>query len=390
MTSNTEYYDTLGVSKTASTREIKKAYKKLAFKWHPDKNPDAKEESEKMFKKILEAYEVLSDPEKRHIYDQLGKEGLQNQGFVPPNINEIFKQFRSKPQHIVPPIRSVIEVTLKELFEGKQFAQEIERYTMCTSCDHTGYTDKMKHTCTVCNGSKFITQIIQIGPGMIQQMRRPCHGCNGTGRNGDHSECGECSGKCVVLESYIVEGHIEPGMTDGNVIKIKNIGNEIPPENKDRYDRGVVEIIVKEKPHPLFVRTIDQLNLNPEDLSIIYNIPLENALCGFIKKIKHLDGRKLYVQENDVIKDGEIKIVPGEGMPIRGNPSQRGNLLIKYNVIFPSSLSTKHKKEIYKILTNKNLIKRTPSPSNVNVLTQSITLDSPTVGNSEQSQCKVQ
>jgi len=386
--SNTEYYNVLGINKSATTREVKKAYRKLAMRWHPDKNPDNKEESTEKFKKIVEAYEILSDPKKRKVYDQFGKDGLKNQGFDP---SQIFKHFMKKPKYIVPPVKSIIEVTLEELYIGKHFEQEVERYSLCDECNHTGFEDKAKHICNACNGSKFITQIIQIGPGIMQQMSRPCITCNGTGKDGTYENCKKCLGKCVVLEPYTVRGYIQPGMMEGNIIKFKDVGNEIPPEHKDECARGSIEIVVKEIDHPLFSRNIDQLNLNAEDLCIIYDVPLEDALCGFIKKIKQLDGRKLFIQENEIIKDGEIKIIPGEGMPIHGNISNKGNLLIKYNVTFPKSLTIIQKKKIYKILTNRNLIEINPSPDSTNVLTQSITLDSPS-SDSEQHEpeCKVQ
>ena len=161
------YYDTLEISKTASKEEIQKAYKKMALKWHPDRNPTNKEKAEEMFKKIGEAHEVLMDDNKRSIYDKFGEEGLKNgaggnpfegSGFNPfdlfsnmfaggmPNMNMGGNRNEEKP------IIHEIKCTLKDTYVGAKRTEHIERLIFCNGCDATGFKDKQKHTCSTCNG----------------------------------------------------------------------------------------------------------------------------------------------------------------------------------------------------------------------------------------------
>src|SRR5438046_759399 len=148
---NLSYYEILGVGKTASDEELKKKKRELAIKYHPDRLPeDKKDWGTEMFKKVQEAYDVLSDPKKRKIYDKFGKEGLQNGGMDPTmggfNPEDLFPGiFKSKKNNKIAPIKIRLDVSLENLYLGKEFDYEIERFTLCKNCDNTGFSDKQKH-----------------------------------------------------------------------------------------------------------------------------------------------------------------------------------------------------------------------------------------------------
>ncbi len=355
------YYDILGIEKNASVDKIKKAYRKLVVKWHPDKNPDNVEEATAKFKGIQEAYEVLKDPKKRQMYDAYGKDGLNNNGLNNNgfDMDDLFgNMFRRQKRVVVPPVKCVIKLTLEELYNGKEIQQEIERYSLCKNCNNTGNADKMDHKCGVCRGKGFVVHISSIGPGIMQQMRRPCHVCRGNGKDKNVKKCDKCKGNCVIKEKYVIKMHIDPGMMGGKIIGIENCGNEIPSDVNTEYKRGLVELIIEEIPHPLFKRGIVVNNhLHPADLCIEFNITLSDALCGFNRTFIHLDKRKLYINENTIIKDNEIKIIPNEGMPTFDGYSNsnrnKGDLYIKYCIKYPENLSNTKKKILYKCLNSK-------------------------------------
>lgn len=345
------YYDILGVTKNASLKEIRKAYKKLAKKWHPDKNPDNMEMATQKFKDMREAFEVLKDPQKRQMYDTHGKDGLKESGF---NVNDIFSNlFKHQHRRVISSVKCIVELTLEELYCGKKIRQEINRHSLCKKCNSTGNVDKKPHKCMTCNGQGVVIQMFSIGPGRIQQMQRPCHICKGTGRNTNVQKCDKCKGNCVINEKHTIEIDIKPGLVNGNRIGVENCGNEIPSD-ANTYTRGMVEIIIKEIPHPVFKRNMvmNGGHINPANLFMELDISLSEALCGFVRTFEHLDKRKLYIHENYVISDNEIKIIPNEGMVIPNNfNNKRGDLYIKYNVIYPTNISNSKKKILFQCLT---------------------------------------
>jgi len=370
------YYNILGIEKNASIDKIKKAYKKLVVKWHPDKNPNNIEEATAKFKEIQEAYEVLKDPKKRQIYDTYGKDGLNNNGLNNNgfDMNDIFGHiFKQQKREVVPPVKYVIELTLEELYNGKEIQQEIERYSLCKNCDNTGNADKMNHKCGACKGRGFVVHISSIGPGIMQQTHRPCHVCRGNGKDKNVKKCSKCKGNCVIKEKYVIKTYINPGMMDGQIIGIKNCGNEIPSDTNTAHKRGLIELIIKELPHPIF-KHIEVVNNHSADLCIEFNITLSDALCGFNRTFVHLDKRKLYINENTVIKDNEIKIIPNEGMPTfnRYRNRNKGDLYIKYCIKYPENLSNTKKKILYKCLNSKPYKQPIPPQHHEKIQTTSV------------------
>ena len=355
------YYNVLELSKNATDVEIKKKYRELAVKYHPDKvSVDKKEEATQKFKEISEAYTIISDPEKRKLYDQFGKDGLNGMagmsdthGFNPHDIfNNIFGGMggmggmpfnQQKPQ--VKPIELIINVTLENLFTGLVINKSYERDNICIKCDATGFIDKKPHNCPKCKGNKKITQRMQLGPGIIQQISVDCNDCNGTGINKN------ADGKCkhclfgIIKETNTIKITIKPGMVHRQYIEILNEGHTLPNGTK-----GPVVAVINQEEHKIYKRYSRFAN----NLQIMLEISLADALCGFTKELKHVSNKTIYIKSNDIIKDNSIKIIKKEGMPSQ-HTSSIGDLIIKFIISYPDNITADNKKKLYKLLTDKDI-----------------------------------
>ncbi|KAI8853237.1 hypothetical protein BC829DRAFT_383160 [Chytridium lagenaria] len=294
-----DYYKILGVGKSASKREIKKAYKELSKKYHPDKNQGDKT-AEGKFVELAQAYEVLSDDEKRRIYDQYGEEGLQGNNQKFHNPFDIFQQCG-------PEIKMDLYVTLEELFNGESIEVDMNKQVICPICRGSGAknADDVKK-CTQCNGSgaRIVRQML--GPGIYQQMQTTCDVCGVT---------------------------IERGMSDGQHILFENEGDEHPDTTA-----GDLIFTIKTQPHDTFTR-------NGLDLNIKRAISLRDALLGFEFKLKHLDGKDVLIERKGLLRSP----VKEQGMPKHNYPSERGSLFIQYSVDLPEKLSSEQIKLIEKL-----------------------------------------
>lgn len=330
-TKEQSYYEILEVDKLADHQIIKKAYHNLSRKYHPDKLPNEKKAfGEAKIKEINEAYAVLSYPDKRKLYDKYGKEGLQevNSGFVP--------RFR------IPTIKVPLKVTLEELYMGKSVTIEFERKNICAECDMTGAKDKKRHKCRKCSGLGKVRQAVQHGP-FIQEQIVNCIACKGLRIDPSTEVCPECGGKAYQTEKCKITKEIPPG-SDEQII-LHNIGDELPAEIRHHgVERGVVVLILEETEHEIFKRC------NEADLLIGIELSLEEALCGFKRVIRHLDGRKLAIIETDPIDFGTRKVVQGEGMKLQSGGY--GNLIIQFSFKMPTSLSEEQKRTLYSCLAN--------------------------------------
>jgi DnaJ family protein A protein 2 len=350
--SESDYYARLGVKRNATAEEIKKGYRKLALKYHPDKNPSR--EASEQFKLLSEAYEVLINDEKRSIYDKYGEEGLKEGGFRHGNARNIFEQFFSggpfgfsshfggnEPQRQKDMVKQ-LDVSLEELYNGKTRKMKITRRIICKACDGNGTKVKGANVqCVSCNGRgvKIVTQ--QLGPGMISQSQSVCNICRGSGKSiRPQDRCPSCSGEKTVPEEKIVEVHVEKGMKNGDKIVLYGEADEEPG-----VPTGNIMFIIRQKPHTTFQR-------EGHDLITVKKILLVDALCGFEQIITHLDGRVLLLksQPGEVIKPEEIKEIRSEGMPIHKTPYQKGNLYVKFEVTFPDTINPKHLSVIRKSL----------------------------------------
>ncbi|XP_041794281.1 dnaJ homolog subfamily A member 1 [Chelmon rostratus] len=328
MVHETGYYDLLGVSPQATPEEIKKAYRKLALKYHPDKNPS---EGDK-FKHISQAYEVLSNPEKRNLYDQGGeqaiKEGGMGGGSSPMDIFNMFfggggrMQRERRGKNVV----HQMGVTLEEMYKGTTRKLGLQKNVICEKCDGYGGKKGALEKCSNCKGKGVQIKVQQIGPGMIQQIQSMCSECQGQGEKFNSKDrCKNCNGHKVERTKKILEVNIDKGMKDGQRITFHGEGDQEPG-----LEPGDVIIVLDQKDHPVFQRQDDNLMMT-------MNIKLVEALCGFKKTIQTLDSRTIVITSlpGEVIKHDDIKCVQNEGMPIYRDPYEKGQLIIQFQVEFP-------------------------------------------------------
>ncbi|XP_029909819.1 dnaJ homolog subfamily A member 4 [Myripristis murdjan] len=328
MVHETGFYDLLGVNPKASADEIKKAYRKLALKYHPDKNPSEGER----FKLISQAYDVLSDPKKRDLYDQGGeqaiKEGGMSGGGSPMDIFNMFfggggrMQRERKGKNVV----HQLSVTLEEMYNGTTRKLGLQKNVICEKCDGYGGKKGTLEKCSTCKGRGVQVKVQQIGPGMIQQIQSMCGDCQGQGEKfSSKDRCKNCNGHKVERKKKILEVHIDKGMRDGQRITFHGEGDQEPG-----LDPGDVIIVLDQKEHDVFQRQDDNLVMKMD-------IKLVDALCGFKKTVCTLDNRTLIIgtQPGEVVKHNDIKCVQNEGMPLYREPYEKGQLIIQFQVEFP-------------------------------------------------------
>lgn len=327
MVHETDYYDLLGVSPTASADELKKAYRKLALKYHPDKNPSEGER----FKLISQAYEVLSDPQKRDLYDQGGEQAIKEGGMGGGSPMDVFNMFfggggRMQRERRGKNVVHQLGVTLEEMYLGSTRKLGLQKNVICEKCEGYGGKKGALEKCSNCKGKGVQIKVQQIGPGMIQQIQSMCSDCQGQGEKFNSKDrCKNCHGHKVERKKKILEVHIDKGMKDGQKITFHGEGDQEPG-----LEPGDVIIVLDQKEHPVFQRQED-------DLVMKMKIKLAEALCGFKKIVLTLDNRPLIINSTpgQVIKHGDIKCVQNEGMPLYRDPYEKGQLIIHFEVEFP-------------------------------------------------------
>ncbi|KAM8960337.1 dnaJ homolog subfamily A member 4-like isoform 1-T1 [Pelodytes ibericus] len=332
MVKETGYYDTLGVKPTATPDEIKKAYRKLALKYHPDKNPS---EGEK-FKLISQAYEVLSDLKKRDIYDQGGEQAIKEGGMSGGNFSspmDIFDMFfggggRMNREKRGKNVVHQLSISLEDLYNGTTRKLALQKNVICDKCEGHGGKKGASEKCVTCKGRGIQVIVQQLAPGMVQQIQTMCSDCRGEGvRINPKDRCKQCNGNKVVRDKKVLEVHIKKGMKDGQKIVFHGEGDQEPG-----LEPGDVVIVLDQRDHEVFQRQDDNLIMKLE-------IHLVEALCGFQKTINTMDGRILLIKSSpgDVIKHGHVKCVQNEGMPLQRDPFEKGLLIIQFVVNFPNN-----------------------------------------------------
>ena len=312
MVKDTKFYDVLGVSPDADESKLKTAYRKGALKHHPDKNAHDPEAAEK-FKEISHAYETLSDPQKRQLYDQYGEEGLEQGGMGGGGMaaEDLFAQFfggggggfggmfgggmRDQGPKKARTIHHVHKVSLEDIYRGKVSKLALQKSVICPKCDGRGGKEGAVKTCQGCNGAGMKTMMRQMGP-MIQRFQTVCPDCNGEGESiRDKDRCKQCNGKKTIIERKVLHVHVDKGVQNGTKIDFRGEGDQMPG-----VQPGDVQFEIEQKPHPRFQRKGDDLFYHAE-------IDLLTALAGGAIYIEHLDDRWLTVE----ILPGEV-ISPGK------------------------------------------------------------------------------
>jgi DnaJ-related protein SCJ1 len=335
-----DFYEVLGLEKTADDKAIKKAYRRLATAAHPDKNPDDPKANEK-FAEIGNAYEVLSDPEKRQKYDMYGEDGLKPDGGGGGGGFGDFFGFGGRQQggdeKRKNAITMDIEVTLQELYLGSSRTVRLRRQILCPACRGTGAKDGEVEKCRRCDGKGFTIERRQVGPGFIQQVQVPCGKCGNTGRI-SKAECPVCEGKKVQTGDKELEVYIEQGMPDGSEVLFEGEGDQGPGEAPAH-----IKFYARTRPHKLFTRDGD-------DLHVDVHISLLESLLGFSRTIEHLDGHAVSIERTGVTKPGAKELIQQEGMPVHNFPSDRGNLVANFIIDLPAKLTDEQKAALGKIL----------------------------------------
>ncbi|ONI01567.1 hypothetical protein PRUPE_6G146900 [Prunus persica] len=352
---NTRYYEILGVSQNASHDDLKKAYKKAAIKNHPDKGGDPEK-----FKELAQAYDVLSDPEKREIYDQYGEDALKEGmggGGGGHDPFDIFSSFfggspfgagggssRGRRQRRGEDVVHSLKVSLEDIYLGTSKKLSLSRNVLCSKCNGKGSKSGASLKCAGCQGTGMKVTIRHLGPSMIQQMQHACNECKGTGETiSDKDRCTQCKGEKVVQEKKVLEVIVEKGMQSGQKISFPGEADEAP-----ETVTGDIVFIIHQKEHPKFKR-------KGEDLFVEHSLSLTEALCGFQFVLTHLDGRQLLIKSNpgEVVKPDSFKAINDEGMPLYQRPFMKGKLYIHFNVDFPESLNPEQVKALEAILPSK-------------------------------------
>lgn len=351
-----DYYEVLGVQKNASEDEIKRAYKKMAIQYHPDRNPGDKEAEEK-FKEAAEAYEVLHDPQKRQRYDQFGFDAVSGVGggggFT--DVNDIFSAFgdifesmgfggfggfgggrgrRQKPVYKGRDQRLRVELTLEEIVNGTTKKFKIKNDVVCDHCHGSGSEDGKVETCTRCGGSGVVVQTHQSVFGMMQSQS-VCPDCHGEGTV-IKNKCHDCHGEGIKPGESIIEVNFPAGLAEGMVLNLDGKGGAGPHNGVP----GDLQIIIKEKENDTFLRDGNDLVYN-----LLLTIP--QAVLGCSLEVPTIDG-KAKINIAPGTQPGTVLRLRGKGIPeVQGyNRGQRGDEVINISVYMPETLSRDEKEAL--------------------------------------------
>lgn len=402
MTDHVNYYDILEIPQGSEIDEVEKAFKKLAKKWHPDKNKNNKE-AEKKYKDITEAYSILTDENKKQVYDKFGIDGLRggvgetthtgpeqvfqimNQmgmGGMLGNMMGMMQQREQEDENCgISNVQVPLQILLEDAYTGKKIKQNVKRLDLCSKCEGTGAKNKEQDTtCTVCNGNSKMTA----------HMGMMCGACKNTGFNPAIEKCKKCNGKKGIETEVEVEVTVPRGVFNKTRIILKEEGHEIPKnrtfkgKHKDRSDLEFIILSPNESEDGKLKRGVELIEnvVDPSDMFTTIEIPFVDSLSGFVHEIDHLDGHKVKVCFPDSCRHMDMLVVKGEGMPRLGKNKivikkgddytepknvEFGNLVVQVEVQHPKELEMDSdvKAKVVKLLGGKQFKTQKGVPNSI-------------------------
>lgn len=368
--SKRDYYDVLGVSKSSSAEEIKKAYRKLAIKFHPDKNPNDKTAEDK-FKEAAEAYEILSNPEKKQRYDHYGHAGVGGAsgngggyGGGGMNMEDIFSQFgdifgggggspfdsffggggqQSRGGRRVAKgtnLRIKVKLTLEEIANGTEKKIKVNKQITCKTCDGSGAKDRNSvSTCQTCGGSGAVRRVTNTILGQMQTTST-CPTCNGSGSQ-ITAKCTSCHGEGIVRGEETITINIPAGVSDGMQLSMSGKGNAAPNGGVP----GDLIILIEEVAHETLKR---------EGNNVVYDLHVSiiDAALGYSAEVPTIDG-KAKIKIEPGTQSGKLLRLKGKGLP-EINSYHRGDQIIHINIWTPKALSSEERSMLEKLRESPN------------------------------------
>lgn len=342
MENKKSYYEILGVDKNASEDDIKKSYRKLALKYHPDrlvnKSEEEKKEAESKFKEITEAYDVLSNPEKKRKYDNGGINWEDFMGGFNPfsGMGDIFNMGGSRNRvNKGKDCKVTISITLQEAYKGGKKNVSYNNCEPCEECKGTGNANGVESKCQYCKGTGIISDMKQMGPGSFSMSQKPCHHCGGTGKI-ITNPCKKCNGSGFTYKINTIEIDIPIGVVNGMYMKIAGKGGK-PIGTGVNGDLIVMFEIIN-----------DYYFERPDEVNLLHHewIPFNECLLGFEKEFKTIDGGTVKVVAPELTPDGHSFIFKGKGMPHPNNPNFIGDYAVIIHYKLPTSLTKEQKKKL--------------------------------------------
>lgn len=352
-----DYYEVLGVDKNATEDQIKKAYRKIAIKYHPDRNPGDKNAEEK-FKEAAEAYDVLHDPQKRQQYDQFGFDGPGMGGFGGGfsggfSMDDIFSMFgdvfggrggfggfgggrsRQPAQFRGADLRLKVKLTLQEIATGTTKKFKVRKDVSCPHCHGSGAeAGSSSETCPNCHGSGVEIRTQQSIFGMMQ-TQSTCHVCGGEGTI-IKNKCAHCHGEGVVKGEEVVEINIPAGVAEGMVVNVPGKGNA----GRHNGVNGDIQVFIEEEPNDTFIR---------DGNNLLYNLLLDfpTAALGGTVDIPTIEGNTVKIKIEPGTQPGKTLRLRDKGLnPVRGYGNEKGDLIVNISVYVPKTLSKEEKKAV--------------------------------------------
>ena len=371
MAEKRDYYEVLGVSKTATDAEIKSAYKKMAIKYHPDRNPGDKE-AEAKFKEAAEAYDVLRDPQKRQRYDQFGHEGMKGGagfggfGGGSMNMDDIFSMFgdifgghmgggggfesffgcggraSAAQMNHGGDLRLKVKLNLNEIATGVTKKFKVHKKVTCSHCKGTGSEDGQMESCGTCKGTGYVTRTVNSLFGRMQSQS-PCPTCGGIGKS-IKNKCKHCGGEGIVDGDEVIEVNIPAGVVNGVVVNVNGKGHA----GRLGGTPGDIQVYIEEEPHPELVR---------KDQNLMYNLLLDlpTAVLGGTAEVPTLDGNvKIRIEPGT--QPGKVVRLRGKGLPaLQGYGYGTGDMIVSIAVYIPETLNKEEKESFEKMRDSDNM-----------------------------------